>query len=479
MASMTGSTDATGLIVTLTSGSLASWITAGSGTQVYLFSGTTLKLTAGTYMSVKTSSTVFTLSAAATANLTGLQVVISAKAPGYIYAWQQNCNPIPPTAAAVSLGAGYLGSDGGRSIDLAPAGLSGSVLWTNDDTYWATAASQNRTASAYTVHGCIAIQTGGNYTLNYNTSGSPAAGSDTLTFYAPTAASTTPAVILTAPGLGPGQYIYPYGGICINQYCTLILCAVFFPVTVAAPTGCIVWINNIKNGSSVQAPNAWNMQTLSPFGDGIPVPQNSMQWLTYTDSNSVEWVVGYGEALSSAANQDRNIYAFRWPYSDLNIGSSGTPYFGNVQYWCGPQGWVAADIMQSPQPTFPQLTPLFTPFAWPYAVLDNSGGVYERSDGSYVSVNQIYSTTVSGAMYFSNAPTITGAYGAWKQFYDDQTTYTSPTSSFVTYGLQTHVEQTWSGQATDDVLVSYATNTTNGLADARTVWPQFLMVSGM
>ena len=197
---------------------------------------------------------------AITASATGLKIVIAQRLRTWENAWFQNCSSIPPNAATnTSVAAGYMASDGHNSMDLSPSGLN-AALWFLDDTYWATASGQTRSACTF-VHNGVAVQSGGNYYINYTTGGVPGTGSDTLTFYAPTAGATTPYPLFT-PGNRPQdvqRFDYPVGGININPYCTIVSC---FSTGLGAPyplvnmTSCLYWINNISTAGVVTLSSA-------------------------------------------------------------------------------------------------------------------------------------------------------------------------------------------------------------------------------
>jgi hypothetical protein len=465
--------------ITLATGTLPSW--AVTGDQVYIYSGNNIANASYTAMTALTviDGTHFTVPSSgiksAYQNASGLEVIIGHLLSGMSNAFQQNCATIPPVALTQSKAAGPLGMDQAFSLDLEPAGLS-SVLWFLGDTPWATAAGKDRTTTMNYIHNTLGIQHGGNYLLDYDISGTPKSGSDTIDFYATTPGETNPVQVINTKR--PGTYVYPVSGICINEYCTLL--GIQITTRNLYPTMGLVWVKNIKNGSAVRLPSDWDYVEIdpNPFPEGMPTSSNTTQWVKYTDDEGT-WVLCMG--IGSTNGQNRNIYALRFPFDDLDIDSGGTPYFGNVQYWGGPAGWITADIMQSPQSLFSQLWPSFAIQPTYGGMIDNSGDIFQRSDGMWVCVNKMF---IFDFMWFATVnqdmlgPKIPNQ-AVFKEFWYDAGASQGSPAGFSSYGGRIHKQLTFSGKGVDDLLISYDTNATTTPSDTRTYWPVFLAVGGL
>lgn len=288
MASMVGTLSHTdGQSVTLTSGLLPLWVSASGTnantdiTQVYGYgaegSGNdwTSYFHAGTTLLSITDQQHFKITPAVTglgADITGIKIIVSQQWLAATQQWWQNVNYTPsspphqPGASPVSLGAGYLGSDGEVSVDLRPAGAN-AVLWFNGDTSWATGVSQHQngagTPGATFIHQTMSIQTGGS---------TPHLDTDTMTFYTGNSvggsSTTNPQRLIPAAAPSTWAWLVTQP-VCVNQY---VLLVAGYPIslsgfnTIGYPA--VWWVNNPVTSGSATLPWNWTYQRL-PIPGGV------------------------------------------------------------------------------------------------------------------------------------------------------------------------------------------------------------------
>jgi hypothetical protein len=328
-----------------------------------------------------------------------------------------------------SVAAGYLGSDGGASIDLG----SSRVLWTFGDTFWATAAGQTR-AQCQFLHNTIALQSG-----SYDLSAS------TLTFYAGTDGSSTTAFFdWRGDQSGAPHWHWPLAGAMVDDKLLVFMSKI-------APNGSSEGTQAVLVDNPTDTPDQWTLSYVDCPSDlkgtrfGFSVWDDGATWL---------YAWGYDPDLAWRI--------IRWPRTEAKAGR-----LMNMQRWYGPAvGWSN----QWPPPT---LTSQVTT-----APTQNSGNTRKRSDGKW---QQITIAEFPG-QNISYAETATGPAGVFPAV---SAIYALPEAgdpTKTTYNALGHPEQTWSGKATDDLLVSYASNafgTGSVLADMSVYFPKIVQVTGL
>lgn len=498
MGAMVGNIDSSGNI-TLTSGTLASWVTTsgsdanGDITQIFAYgtegSGNdwTSYLPAGATLSTITDSTHFKASAAPGGGaINGVKIVVSCQWLAATKQWWQNVNysgAQPPNGVnPASLGAGYLGSDGEVSVDLRPAGAQ-AILWLNGDTSWATAAGQHQFLvqlpySAF-VHQTCSIQT-----INgANNPPGPHLDTDTMTFYTGGTAATQP--VRLVPPAAPMTWAWTVSGVCINQYVLLIS---GYPIaiggfnTIGYPA--VWWISNPVTSGSATIPSNWTIQQIPVLNGvgwlgGLPIYDPGDGYLySNTGRNGAASPVGPNSPGTGGPLQ---LYRVRYPKSDLNVGPSGVPSLLRPQFFsydfATPQ-WVAYDPAtgQSGASLFGSEKVGVPPYYG--GIVDPSGfGFYTKASpgvGQYVWINDI--AFVNQGFYNWSATQVGqlqtgGSHNGWNMFWDANSVESFGTGN--SYNWQWHPEQRWNNWTTDDVCFSYQANSLNG------AWPRFGRVTGL
>ena len=459
--------------VTITSGSLATWIGsqfAGNNTPnqpVYVsflgdLSGATFSITQYVDQNnfyIAGVGSPFSIPAVGVSgiNITAAQIWDQGQANTIAY----TCSTAPPAYNATVAVKGAFGGDGGASIDLKNAGISG-ALWMFADSYWIVngplstipARMNSNLVAAVLIHNCIALQT-------YNGSGTNAYDATTCKFryYSTiTGSSTTNDTVAyfqpdtqvsgTVSGSQPWTSQYwiaaGTGGYCGNSYSTYIS-ALSMKDKANGVKQSVFWINNISTN-----PNKWNIQELdvAPFGQDLPVPTMSF-FDPYADGYLYS-LVSLGAGFTSSTVAGFGLY--RIPKGDIVITSGMTPTFMRGEYFMGTGiGWVNASWLQNTTDLGQLPTVVHTSDA-------DSAYPAQLSDGSFVipSVDWPYGfklriaqsdSLTSGWPDINNSPVImTLPYwdnlGAARWYYQPHI----------------HIEQTWSGKQTDDIVISTAHN---------------------
>ena len=494
-----GNLAADGISVTLTSGSLPTWLTSanyGVGAQVTAYttdgSGNSIsplfnvgvdvygrkysnKVPSSGIPTIATiaDSTHFTITAGfVTASPTGysnLRFYIGkawlAPQKSFIY---QNSNDVKngglnaPTGSDTSAGVGFLGADGGISVDLAPAGIS-KVAWFFADTYWATTLGQTRANSAF-IHNCIAIQ-------NYTGFSAPDLSRDTATFYTRYfPESTFPGLPAEDVPNGEAQtYYWPQGAICLSNRILLSVLRVQQSSSGFSYDGYSVF----SVGNLSATPDLWTFtEVASPFFTGS-VGASMANWC---DDGTYVYQSGFTSQVSSYA-----AYLVRWLKSDVTASPSNLM---RPQYWCGQNiGWVDfSSIYGSDNISAPDQLGVYY---YESIAADANGSTWRNSRGVYSMLQASDGVTPQGIRVRQNAtlePSGNTRLGD-VVFYPPNDVGISATnqSIFWYYAGHIHAEQTWSGQGVDDVVVTYATNlhASTLITDSANYYIQIIRVAGL
>jgi hypothetical protein len=345
-------------------------------------------------------------------------------------------------SGSTSVAAGFMGSDDAQSIDLG----GGRVLWQFGDTFWATAAGQTRSQCLF-IRNTIAIQTG--YDLS----------TATMTHYtgiAPDGTGTTPGSFY--PEIGPCNWLWPMSGVMIDDK-LLVASQNIRPDTNILGFGPAGWYAHIIDNPSA-TPTSWVMTSV-PVPSTDTNPAITLQLIDEGDG----YIYGYGRGT--------NLYmhVLRWAREDAKAGRLRNP-----EWWYGqPYGWSSHTPHRR---TKLQPAPILT------SVTANEGSVHKKSDNTYVTLQ----TPDFGPSHLklATSPALEGPFSSFTDFYTppESTMMNGPTPQFYVYAGKGHPEQTWSGQGTDDIVMTYATNPYPGggvdiYTDMTTYWPKVVQVTAL
>jgi hypothetical protein len=332
-----------------------------------------------------------------------------------------------------SVAAGYLGSDGGASIDLG----STRVLWTFGDTFWASAAGKTR-AQCQFLHNTVALQT-----VSYDLSAS------TLTFYAGTDGVSTTAFFDGQPdSSGAPHWFWPVAGSMVDDKLLVFMSKI-------APSSNAFGFSSegtqaVLVDNPTAAPDAWTMTYVPAPTDFKGTRYGFSVW---DDTTTYLYAWGY--------DPDGAWRILRWSRTEAKAGRLLNP-----QRWCGATlGW-STDPLPS---TTAQVTT---------APTQNSGNTRKRSDAKWQQVT----IAESPGQNLSYAEIATGPEGVFPAVTSFYALPEAGSATKTTYNGLGHPEQTWAGKATDDLLVSYASNSAGAgsvFTDMTVYFPKVVQVTGI
>lgn len=334
-------------------------------------------------------------------------------------------------SGSVSVGAGFMGADLARSIDLG----SSRVLWLFGDTFWATGAGQARNACAF-LHNSVALQTG-----SYDLSAS------TLTFYA--GSGNTSFFAEDKDSGGVPRWFWPGAGIKIDDK-VLIFLPGRQPYNSAfgsqAAGNKAVICDNITD-----TPDNWQITNVRCPSDPVGVRLA----LSLHDDGS--YIYAWGTVGQGYWR------LLRWVRDDAYKGSLLNP-----EYWTT-AGWMPREYMEQEQGV-----EALAPAKVVADVTVNDGFVGIVSGTwrmCYMSLSEIAMTATGSA--------VTDTFPAASSFY---TTPAASDSTQIAYQGYFHPEQTWAGMAAGDCLFTYATNASGAgsvYTDMTAYFTKCLKVSGL
>ena len=496
---ITGNIASDGISVTLTTGSLPSWITAGAQVSGYKNGSTVFTrvgygtnfpyqgfLPANRIPSIAsiTDSTHFTLTTDPNTSqpftngsaLTGVrfyigQLWVDAMNKGV---WQ-NCDSTPPTNSTLSLGDGFFGADGGASISQPPAALAalppgtvGQTLWVYADTWWTLNAGQQRGAGASFIHNSLSIQ--------YWTGSSPDASIDTQSFSRGGGASFAGSVVPETP---PANYIWLLGGLWRDDN-TLILVG----GRVSTKPGFGIGITTTGDGALFVSnprdfPDQWNITEIPYWGGeqiSMAMSSNFVKDGSYYYAMSNNWGNAGGVAI------------VRYPASDIE---ATPPSMMNPEWWCGQEfGWVGTWAYDPAFPIPAQQYPILASDG--YLLLpDSQGELVQDSNGDWLLIQGGQYQTPAGIRarnLGSSLATLTNVTSNGNSTFGDLLFYppsdvsVSSGNAIWIYSCKAHPEQTWSGKTAGDMAISYANNNFGGSGpspDNANYWVQLLRIAGL
>ena len=489
-----------GVTVTLTQGQVPSWMTAGaqvcgsiSGSTTYgktvfvnvpgtnpffpsPYDGVvpTTSLPAIASITSPTSFTLTTLSGGGKftdgTSLSGVRFYLgqpwtAAMTKGV---WQNVSGTLPPTSFSTTLSSGFFGADGGFSVN----GPSSS-MWFYADTDWAT------TSGAYGrvgVSGSSRLDFLNNSIAIQTWSGtSPNLSIDNMSFVVQNYNSVDKNALGTYP---PNSFMWPNGGLWradgslllfgekqsyTNSYFSTFIC-----LRITNPTDPI---------------NSWNIQVIPiPFGiqagglTSSPVKEGSYYYMV-------------GASFSYSPDElNRNLLITRFPVADIE---ATIPVFTNAEWWCGNiYGWVSGNFYDPDFSVTTQSQPIVTGSKSTLVMADSKCSLYQNWDGNYIIVqggtftnpcgvralnlgNSLANLTLSGNLTLGNFGDLV---------------YSPPSDVGISagnnlwfYSCRIHPQQTFSGQANGEYVVTYATNTFGGTGpspDSANYWVQTLRIAG-
>lgn len=332
----------------------------------------------------------------------------------------------------LSVGAGFMGGDGNVSVDLG----SSRVLWMFDDPIWATAAGQQR-SDFPNGHHILAIQAG--YDLS----------TATLTWYPKHGPNGN--VISYFPDYADTSPNFRWVGAAVMLDGKLIIIGPRIAY-VGNPSGGAPgnggWAIMVDNPTAT--PDNWNW---------FPVP--GPLWSTQM-SASGDPTYGYASIQDPGdgfvyvwASNSHRFYVSRFLRADAKGGR-----FGNPQWWCGPLGWSFEDRARAvvKRPVLSGSTFLA------------QGTQHKRPDGQW----QFTGTDDGSTLQYSLRANPTGAFPALSSL------YTIPNyGPAINYAAGSHPELTFSGQASNDVVMVHTPGLTQGSTHPEAYLPKFVKVVGI
>ena len=358
---------------------------------------------------------------------------------------------------------------------------NGTAMWIFADTFWSDGPTTNRNDCTF-IHNCIAIQTmSGSYFD---------ASVDNFTFYNKTYRDST-----AKPFFNDNNqltYSWPMGGFLSGGRLFLIMDNVEqFQTGLTTPGTDIMEVTNYSTASS-PANYTYARTPLYKLNFGSMVGAN---WVEETDSNGVTYLY---------TMMTGGFYAtiVRFLKSDI-VSGTGSPNFANIQFFCydgssGNYAWVNYNNFydQDGVPSM-EFKPIVRVTGYAQNVDNNSALCKSPSSGQWM---------WQCGTVFSNTPrAITVKYSSNLYNYDfgdttnrgdmiyfapiDIATNTTQESALWIYGAKFHPEQKWSGWNNDGVLLSYNTNLIGGVdgvvgnfnasGPATNYWPQLVQIAGL
>lgn len=485
--------------VTITSGSLAAWITSQWPNQAenfYITWASNTSSSAPYYMSEFTDSTHFYINGYNGPNISGASLIISQIwTEAFAKSFAQNITT-PLSFYSTSHSAGNCGSDNGVSINLSKLNNSslGVALWLFSDTYWVAGNSQTRNfpSECKFIRSMVAIQKGSSRDLSLND----------FTFYQGTGGTDTdPESFFTNDSV---YFRWPQSGFCGNRYSTYIAVGHLDQDTESGNHQEMWRIKDIQSGGTTIDPNAWEYDILElPFGEGEFAPggdwHDGSDLFTGNDANYIYMTGGLRSRTTSSIAQSLNYnkaggtFMMRVPKSDIIVNSSTVvPTFANTQVYVGPtmNDWIYVNQFISnpdigyPNAIVPSKYTTILDLGWFGEIaLD----FMKKSDGNYILINDpspLAGTTICYALssnLCSGWPDRTSAWGAGWYNIITLSSITDEGNTQGAYIPAIHRNQTWTGISTDDVLITFSTNLLTGsqYSDITSYWIYPIRVSGL
>ena len=348
-------------------------------------------------------------------------------------------------SGSTSVAAGFMGSDAGYTIDLG----STRVLWVFGDTFWATAAGKTRAQCSF-IRNCVALQT-----VSYDLSAS------TMTWYTGgSAGSPLPFFNWRADSSGTPRWFWPNSGILLDDK-LLIMLSAFVPY----PEGPVGFQFKYQGTQAVLCdllsgtPDTWTQMY-------VPTPtqrDNGIHFGLSMIDNGDGYVYCWG---SGSGNK---WYLARWDRSKAKSGDLMDPD------WWTDIGWSKRYPSQVGLKSYPRINNNYQLVA---DVNQNNGTVNKRSDTKWqqLMIPQYPGTTFAYSQ-MNSGPDAT--FPAVTNFYNLPE---AGDNTIVCYAGLGHPEQTFSGKASDDIVVTYATNAAgsgNVYTDMDTYFHRVVKVTGI
>lgn len=468
--------------------SLPSWVTSqlsggslpSQGLYVSWSGSTTNALS---FINNYTNSTTFKIAYSGTqfSNLSATNITVSQLwNAGQYHSIAKHSPNNPPISGMLSLSPGPWGGDGGNGIDLTNAGSNLTELWVFNDTYCATSGNSTRVnPSSRFIRNCIAVQSG---------SASNDLSLNSFTYYfGGTAANPTSFINPTSDYNGwASHYWLNGGGFCINPTSTYIF-ALPRASAITSTSGTfqaehgyrteVFWVNNVTAD-----PNTWNFSGINwPWGqsgNGGMSPSLGSQFIDLGDgyiTGTMSIGTGFGVGL------------FRTPKSDLDATLINLPTFMRTEFYMGPNlGWIKANALQNSTDLgqIPSVVPpIYEGFG--FFSSDITGSFVKLTDRTVLfEMGTLAPAGSNPCLNYRASTSLSGTWGSQVPLYSPNTINNGKTpggSTLWTYMAYAHPTQTWTGQSTNDVLLTFSTNITSGstTGDTSSYWVDVLRITGL